>query len=464
MENSVFPQRLPFHPRPPTEESTVIGNTDAVRCWECFWEFWNYETPKVIVVKNHNLGILYRAMQLLILIYFIWYVFIIQKGYQESETGPESSVITKVKGITHSHDKVWDVEEYVKPPEGGSVFSIITRVEVTHSQTLKTCPESMAVPNATCISDSDCIAGKMDMLGNGERTGRCIPHYSGTVKTCEILAWCPVENGGAISDSLGKMAPQFTILIKNSIHFPRFGFSKGNIKDDKNGYLKRCTFNETSDLYCPIFRLGFIVEQAGENFTELAEKGGVIGVIINWNCNLDLPDSACNPRYSFQRLDPKTIQESSGYNYRFAKYFNCNGTNTRILIKAYGIRIDVIVHGQAGKFSLIPTIINLATALTSVGVGSFLCDWILLTFMNKNKVYSTRKFDQGPILQPLTVRGSCTSCQAKAPPLTFTCFLFTADPPGRSSLLSTATWAGPCVSRQQGGITGTMTEDKAILT
>lgn len=147
---------------------------------------------------------------------------------------------------------------------------------------------------------------------------------------------------------------------------------------------------------------------------------------------------------------------------RFAKYYKINGTTTRTLIKAYGIRIDVIVHGQvtapagavaspaslchlsssgptppsssirhqtsdhnprspqAGKFSLIPTIINLATALTSVGVvrnslwglsgygvstgpshtglcwpqGSFLCDWILLTFMNKNKVYSHKKFDK----------------------------------------------------------------------
>lgn len=26
--------------------------------------------------------------------------------------------------------------------------------------------------------------------------------------------------------------------------------------------------------------------------------------------------------------------------------------------------------------------------------GSFLCDWILLTFMNKNKVYSHKKFDK----------------------------------------------------------------------
>uniref|UniRef100_A0A2R9AKR6 P2X purinoceptor n=1 Tax=Pan paniscus TaxID=9597 RepID=A0A2R9AKR6_PANPA len=322
------------------------------------------------------------------------YVFIVQKSYQESETGPESSIITKVKGITTSEHKVWDVEEYVKPPEGGSVFSIITRVEATHSQTQRTCPESIRVHNATCLSDADCVAGELNMLGNGLRTGRCVPYYQGPSKTCEVFGWCPVEDGASVSQFLGTMAPNFTILIKNSIHYPKFHFSKGNIADRTDGYLKRCTFHEASDLYCPIFKLGFIVEKAGESFTELAHKGGVIGVIINWDCDLDLPASECNPKYSFRRLDPKHVPASSGYNFRFAKYYKINGTTTRTLIKAYGIRIDVIVHGQAGKFSLIPTIINLATALTSVGVGSFLCDWILLTFMNKNKVYSHKKFDK----------------------------------------------------------------------
>lgn len=48
------------------------------------------------------------------------YVFIVQKGYQERETGPESSVITKVKGVTQSPSKVWDVGEYVAPPEVSS--------------------------------------------------------------------------------------------------------------------------------------------------------------------------------------------------------------------------------------------------------------------------------------------------------------------------------------------------------
>ncbi|XP_069476369.1 P2X purinoceptor 2-like [Ambystoma mexicanum] len=144
-------------------------------CLKCFWQFWDYETPKMIVVKNRNLGTIYRLVQLLILLYFIWYVFIIQKGYQAQETGPESSIITKVKGLSHSEvagigEKVWDVAEYVKPPEGGSIFTIITRTESTALQTLGRCPESKKVHNANCSSDADCVRGEMYMLGNGSPT------------------------------------------------------------------------------------------------------------------------------------------------------------------------------------------------------------------------------------------------------------------------------------------------------
>lgn len=49
-------------------------------------------------------------------------------------------------------------------------------------------------------------------------------------------------------------------------------FLRGNIASQKIDYLKHCTFDQDSDPYCPIFKLGFIVEQAGENFTELAHK------------------------------------------------------------------------------------------------------------------------------------------------------------------------------------------------
>lgn len=55
-------------------------------------------------------------------------------------------------------------------------------------------------------------------------------------------------------------------------HLRRWTVLRGNIENGKNSYLKHCTFDEVSHLYCPIFKLGFIVEQAGENFTELAHS------------------------------------------------------------------------------------------------------------------------------------------------------------------------------------------------
>ena len=122
-------------------------------------------------------------------------------------------------------------------------------------------------------------------------------------------------------------------------------FIRRNIDDDTPGdYLKSCQYrsdNET-DRYCPIFTLGQIVEMAGEDFTNLSIQvspipiprcdygshshsmewigemyicshvlvmvnfpfqGGVIGLSIEWNCNLDWPYGwdKCNPVYSAKR-------------------------------------------------------------------------------------------------------------------------------------------------------------------
>jgi hypothetical protein len=49
-------------------------------------------------------------------------------------------------------------------------------------------------------------------------------------------------------------------------------FRRGNIKPNKrNGqkYLNKCHYNEKEHPYCPIFRLGYIAEQAREKFSEL---------------------------------------------------------------------------------------------------------------------------------------------------------------------------------------------------
>ncbi|XP_074526937.1 P2X purinoceptor 2 [Halichoeres trimaculatus] len=364
-----------------------------------FLSFWDYETPKVMVVKNRTLGVIYRSVQFLVITYFIWYVFISQKAYQESETRPESSVYTLMKGSAVHGDEIFDTVEYARPSEGGDVISTTLRREITYDQKQGTCAEHFNVANANCTKDSDCIKGEVDFDGHGRRTGRCIQYYNYTFKTCEIQSWCPIEEYAVVREPPLEEAINFTVFIRNSIHFPRFKALRGNIKDASNKrnmhkYLNKCHYHEEKEPYCPNFRLGYIAKQARENFTELCRTGGVIGVFINWKCNLDLDASHCKPTYSFRRLDLRKDQARSGYYYRFAKYYRKDGVESRTLIKAYGIRLDVIVHGHAGKFSPIPTIISMVTAMTSVGICTIICDWIMLTFIDKNEVFSERKFDE----------------------------------------------------------------------
>lgn len=49
-----------------------------------------------------------------------------------------------------------------------------------------------------------------------------------------------------------------------------------------------------------------------------SQKGGVIGIDINWDCNLDFDFSKCLPEYTFERYDLRFSTESaaSGLNFR----------------------------------------------------------------------------------------------------------------------------------------------------
>lgn len=42
-----------------------------------------------------------------------------------------------------------------------------------------------------------------------------------------------------------------------------------------------------------------------------------------------------------------------GFLCRFAKYYNKDGVESRTLIKAYGIRLDVIVHGHVSRVFIV---------------------------------------------------------------------------------------------------------------
>nr|XP_010299671.1 PREDICTED: P2X purinoceptor 5 isoform X2 [Balearica regulorum gibbericeps] len=321
-----------------------------------FLSLFDYKTEKYVIAKNKKVGILYRVVQLSILAYLVGWVFVVKKGYQDTDTSLQSSVITKLKGVAFTNtselgERLWDVADYVIPPQSASI------------------------PDALCDKDGDCPAGEAVVAGNGVKTGRCLKDGDSIKGTCEILAWCPVEKRSKPNTPLLASAENFTVYIKNSIRFPKFKFSKMNVLATSNeSYLKTCRYS-TEHPYCPIFILGNIVQWTGSDFQEMALEGGVIGIQIEWNCDLDKAPSECNPHYSFSRLDNKFAEKSvsSGYNFRFAKYYrDSEGIDYRVLIKAYGIRFVVMVNGK----------------------GAFLCDLVLLYLIKKSNFYRGKKYEE----------------------------------------------------------------------
>uniref|UniRef100_A0A2K5L963 P2X purinoceptor n=1 Tax=Cercocebus atys TaxID=9531 RepID=A0A2K5L963_CERAT len=345
----------------------------------CISDFFTYETTKSVVVKSWTIGIINRVVQLLIISYFVGWVFLHEKAYQVRDTAIESSVVTKVKGFGLYANRVMDVSDYVTPPQGTSVFVIITKMIVTENQMQGFCPEVRGGDREVGLK---MLVGVGLVAGRGILTGRCV-NYSSVFRTCEIQGWCPTEVD-TVEMPIMMEAENFTIFIKNSIRFPLFNFEKGNLLPNLTARdMKTCRFHPDKDPFCPILRVGDVVKFAGQDFAKLARTGGVLGIKIGWVCDLDKAWDQCIPKYSFTRLDSVSEKSSvsPGYNFRFAKYYKMeNGSEYRTLLKAFGIRFDVLVYGN-------PTLPLLLQ-------GTVLCDIILLNFLKGADQYKAKKFEE----------------------------------------------------------------------
>nr|XP_046246388.1 P2X purinoceptor 5-like isoform X2 [Scatophagus argus] len=330
-----------------------------------------------------------------------WWVFISKKGYQETDESIQSSVTTKLKGVsvtntTESGLLVWGPEDYVIPPQGEALLFVVTNFLETPNQKLGYCAENLNVLGGRCGDDEDCKEGKIVELGHGIMSGRCLRKDENSTGSCEIYSWCPTERRFTPQKSMLTNAENFTIYIKNFISFPKFTFSKSNVLETTDrSYLKKCRYDEKLHPYCPIFRLGDITRRAGYKFQDMNTYGASIGIMIEWNCDLDKSYSECNPQYHFIRMDiisNKTV--AMGFNFRHTRYFrNAAGEMYRTLFKVYGIRFNIMVHGKAGKFSIIPTAISVASGLALMGAGAFVCDIVLLYLLKKSNSYRNMKFE-----------------------------------------------------------------------
>ncbi|XP_051903891.1 P2X purinoceptor 1 isoform X2 [Hippocampus zosterae] len=354
--------------------------------------FFEYETPRQVLVRNRRVGVVCRLIQLGVLAYIIGWVFIYEKGYQSTDTAV-SSVFTKMKGVGYTNvsgeERVWDVADYVFPPQGDSSFVVMTNYIITEGQKMGKCPELPGKHN--CSSDADCEGGSFKR----HMTGVC----DNATKTCEVLAWCPVENDHNIPDPpLLRSAENYTLFIKNSVTFPIFGVTRSNLVEGIDAtYINKCLHNTRDSPLCPIFRLGDIVKESGFNFETIAKVGGAIGIVVDWTCNFDVDVKYCKPTYNFHGLygnpeETDKARASVGYNFRYAKHYMEGKEQKRTLLKVFGIRIDIIVQSLARKFDIIPTLTAIGSGVGIFGVATVVCDLVLLYLLPKREFYKNMKF------------------------------------------------------------------------
>ncbi|XP_034872863.1 P2X purinoceptor 7 [Mirounga angustirostris] len=357
----------------------------------CSWkDVFQYETNKVLQIQSMNYGTIKWVFHVLVFSY-IGFALISDKRYQKKEP-LISSVHTKVKGIAEVKVEilengmkkmvsgVFDTADYTFPLQGNSFF-VMTNFLKTEGQQQGLCPD-FPTRRTICSSDRGCKKGRMDPQSKGIQTGRCVV-YKERLKTCEVSAWCPIEEvEEAPRPALLNSAENFTVLIKNNIDFPGHNYTTRNILPGVN---ITCTFHKTQNPQCPIFRLGDIFQETGDNFSDVAIQGGIMGIEIYWDCNLDSWFHHCRPKYSFRRLDDKTTNESSypGYNFRYAKYYKENNVEKRTLIKVFGIRFDILVFGTGGKFNIIQLAVYVGSVISYFSLATLFIDCLINTYSSK---------------------------------------------------------------------------------
>ncbi|KAG3279050.1 P2X purinoceptor 7 isoform X2 [Ictidomys tridecemlineatus] len=401
----------------------------------CSWsEVFQYETNKVTRIQSVNYGTIKWILHVIIFSY-VCFALVSDKLYQRKEP-VISSVHTKVKGIAEvtaevmengvkrSVQSVFDTADYTFPLQGNSFF-VMTNFLKTEGQEQRLCPEN-PTRRTLCSSDRGCKKGWMDPQSKGIQTGRCIV-YKGNQKTCEVAAWCPTE---AVEEkpprpALLSSAENFTVLIKNNIDFPGHNYTTRNILPGLN---ISCTFHKTQNPQCPIFRLGDIFQETGDNFSEVAIQGGIMGIEIYWDCNLDSWSHRCRPKYSFRRLDDKTTNESlyPGYNFRYAKYYKENNVEKRTLIKVFGIRFDILVFGTGGKFDIIQLVVYIGSTLSYFGLATVFIDFLINTYSStfcRSRVYPCCKCCEPCAVNEYYYRKKCESIVEPKPTLKYVSFV-----------------------------------------
>jgi len=292
------------------------------------------------------------------------------------------SVSLKTKGFAMYSDtgEVFDTTDLIVPALEHDALFVATALLRTDNQTKGICH---GIDNKTehCSRDSDCHTF---WSSSGIQTGQC----DLTSNLCLVQTWCPIENDTIYNLRSFTHVNTWTTFMRVNVRFDKFGRSLSNAG---LGLVPLVTLWSFDDM----------LAAAGYTYDQIKTNGSVLLGSIKFDCDFNNggdSSSKCSPKITFSRIDdPNPASFSTGFNYRTARYYlvpSPDGSGKlveqRSLFKMPGIRVVFYIYGFAGRFAMLPLMVQIGSGLGLLGIATFVCDLVLEKFWPINR----RKYDK----------------------------------------------------------------------
>uniref|UniRef100_A0A1I8JS23 DUF1336 domain-containing protein n=1 Tax=Macrostomum lignano TaxID=282301 RepID=A0A1I8JS23_9PLAT len=288
-----------------------------------------------------------------------------------------------------------DVADWAVPPPDDEqrLLRHHQPVVITKNQSQTTCEEdkdnrwhasaTRTARRATCT----CWAG-------GVKTGRCVRSSREANLTISARFY------GCADDHV----KNFTVLIKNSVEFPKFGVkTPQHSHQDDQPLSEDLNYrpNHPEDRYCPIFKLGDIIKY-GQAISEKASQadldhwGGMVAIDIHWSATSTTTRSTASPNTNSAISRMEKLARAGIFG---------RGIHKRTLVKAFGIQFFISVTGRGGKFDILNFTMNLDPG------------WLCSRWLRCCEAQGDRRARQAPSEKATGVAGAAASAiDLAAPP------------------------------------------------
>lgn len=349
----------------------------------------SYNTKMQVSILDRYLGMTAIMLQLGIVSYIVFYVFMIDEGYLAYEqafgiatASVTGDVLSMSAGSTVA--RYFSADELVYPPlENGNIF-VTTKLDI-YEQTRKVCRD----PSMPCMTDVNCSIGVGAVCTDG---------------LCEEPSWC--SDGPPESYSLDTSL--FQIWIRTAIQFIKGVDKKGNSKIFGEGtHTKPILYPQEGWNLLTVRNLLQDVCDPPVRFEEVSELGAAVEVQVGYNCNIKGAIEDCHHEVRARRVDALFDEDDIGFRFAYPEY---TGQKTRRLNDVRGIRFYVRTVGAGHFFSTTTTVMMLSTGIALLGFAPVLTDRLMLNVFPRQQKYAARKYERSPDFSELPERPGRGCC------------------------------------------------------